>query len=196
MENIMLRAVICKGDRTSHGGTVIEGDETCTTGGRAIAKRNHMTFCPQCKGNFPIAEGLDFFTFTGLGTVLEGMKTACGAQLIASQHEMRLDDRTGGEGSAATSGATSNASATGSTSASAVAPSNVATTDFRGAFCVIDEDSGQPCPDIQYRIELSDGRVLRGVTNAQGETEYLSAGDRATAKLYWGTEQAHGSIAS
>ncbi|HZV64445.1 MAG TPA: PAAR domain-containing protein [Telluria sp.] len=161
----MQRAVICKGDRTSHGGMVIEGDERCTTGGRPIAKRGHLTSCPQCKGNFPIVDGLDFFTFFGGGTVVDKMKTACGAELIASQHAMTIDDR-GAGGSAS----------------SAVKP---AAAEFRGAFRALDEDSGAPCPNMRYRIVLSDGRTLYGTTDADGDTEYLTSKERATATLYW-----------
>ena len=164
----MQRAVICKGDRTSHGGTVIEGDECCTTGGRPIAKLGHMTVCPQYKGNFRIIEGLDFFTFTGVGTVVERMKTACGAELIASQHAMTIDDGTkaGSMSTAATPAATAAAAA-----------------DFGGAFRAPDADTGAPCPNIRYRTVLSDGRSLQGVTDANGDTEYLTARDRATATL-------------
>ncbi|WP_373989611.1 PAAR domain-containing protein [Duganella sp. BuS-21] len=55
----MERAVICKGDPTSHGGKVLEGNELLTTNGRSVAQKGHMTICPQCKGTYPIAEGLD-----------------------------------------------------------------------------------------------------------------------------------------
>lgn len=94
----MMRAVICKGDPTSHGGKVLEGNELVTTNGRAVAQKGHMTFCPQCKGNFPIAEGLDFHTYAGIGTAVDGMKTACGAKLIATQNQMVIDDGGGGGG--------------------------------------------------------------------------------------------------
>jgi hypothetical protein len=38
-----------------------------------------------CKGNFPIADGAPVTTFYGKGVALAGMKTACGAVLIATQ---------------------------------------------------------------------------------------------------------------
>lgn len=166
----MERAVICKGDSTSHGGIVLEGDEICTTGGRPITKKGHMTFCPQCKGTFPIVEGLSFFTFLGVGTVVDGMKTACGATVTASQHAMVIDDGSGGGGNAA---------------ADATSQEPSTETAFGGIFRAIDETTGKPVHGIHYRIELSDGRVLHGVTNEQGETERLTAKDRADAKLYW-----------
>ena len=88
----MMRAVICKGDPTSHGGKVLEGNANVTTNGRQVAQRGHMTFCPKCKGNFPLAEGLDFHTYAGIGTAVDGMRTACGAKLMATQHTMQIDD--------------------------------------------------------------------------------------------------------
>ncbi|UMR30910.1 PAAR domain-containing protein [Massilia sp. MB5] len=96
----MARAVICKGDPTSHGGKVLEGNEDATIDGRPIAQQGHQTWCPQCKGKFPINDGLDFHTFAGIGTAVEGMKTACGAILIATQHQMTIEDQSGA-GSAA-----------------------------------------------------------------------------------------------
>lgn len=165
----MERAVICKGDRTSHGGVVLEGDGICTTGGRPITKMGHMTFCPLCKGKFPIVEGLNFFTFLGVGTVVDGMKTACGAKMIASQHAMVIDDGAGGGAGAV------------------AAPPRVASNsaDFGAMFRAVDKTTGKPVHGMHYRIELSDGRTLQGATNEQGETERLIAKDRIDAKLFW-----------
>lgn len=88
------RAVICKGDPTSHGGRVLEGCNTARVNGRAVALKGHMTFCPLCKSTFPISEGLEFHTFVGKGTALDGMKTACGATLVATTTRgfMEVDD--------------------------------------------------------------------------------------------------------
>lgn len=36
----MMRAVICKGDPTSHGGKVLEGNANVTTNGRQVAQRD------------------------------------------------------------------------------------------------------------------------------------------------------------
>lgn len=95
-----MRAVICKGDRTSHGGRVLEGNPNVTTGGRQVAQLGHATICPQCKGKFPIIEGVATHTYGGKPTAVEGMRTACGATLIASQRGMVIDAGGGGEGRA------------------------------------------------------------------------------------------------
>lgn len=134
---MVMRAVICKGDPTSHGGEVLEGNEFATTNGRQIAQKGHMTYCPQCKGNFPIADGLDFHTFAGVGTAVEGMKAACGAILIATttKDSMEIDDQCAADvGAAAASAATK-------------MPPNF------GSFRALDERTGKPVPGMPYRID-------------------------------------------
>jgi uncharacterized Zn-binding protein involved in type VI secretion len=81
----MAGEIIRLGDPTSHGGKVIEGSLADICHGKPIAFIGHRTFCPQCKGMFPIIEGAPTTTFYGKGVALAGMKTACGAVLIATQ---------------------------------------------------------------------------------------------------------------
>jgi uncharacterized Zn-binding protein involved in type VI secretion len=96
----MMRALILKGDPTSHGGEVLEGNEFIRVNGRPVAQRGHMTSCPQCGGEFPIVEGLRSHGIGGIGAALEGMKTGCGAELIATTTAgcMLLDDGAGKDG--------------------------------------------------------------------------------------------------
>ena len=68
--------------------------------GKPIAYIGHMTYCPKCKGSFAIVEGVTTTTFYGNGVALEGMKTACGAILIATQFTDTVDWSTGGAGRA------------------------------------------------------------------------------------------------
>lgn len=185
----MLRAVICKGDPTSHGGKVLEGNELVTTNGRAVAQKGHMTFCPQCKGNFPIAEGLDFHTYAGIGTAVDGMKTACGAKLIATQNQMVIDD--GGGGGAVGDGAGAGGDALGSAVAAPSQPGDVAAPpapepDAYGAsFRAVDKRTGEPIEGVPYRMVTSDGRTVRGVTDSEGRTKTVTGQDPATVDLFW-----------
>ncbi len=80
------KPVICMGDTTTHGGTVMEGFQTYSVNGKLIAGLGHQVNCPQCKGSFPIVEGVGSFLAGGVPVALAGMKTACGAELIASQN--------------------------------------------------------------------------------------------------------------
>jgi uncharacterized Zn-binding protein involved in type VI secretion len=81
----MAGEIIRMGDPTSHGGKVIEGSMADICHGKPIAYMGHKTYCPQCKGYFPIIDGAPTTTFYGKGVALAGMKTACGAVLIATQ---------------------------------------------------------------------------------------------------------------
>jgi uncharacterized Zn-binding protein involved in type VI secretion len=170
---MVMRAVICKGDPTSHGGEVLEGKESALANGRPIALKGHMTYCPQCKGNYPITEGLPFHSFSGVGTVVEGMKTACGATLIATTTKgfMMIDDRNEADGQAV------------------AAPPQALAPSYSAAFSAVDKETGQPKAGVRYRIELQDGTIIRGATDADGNTQRLSSGDAQTARLVWETDQ-------
>ena len=186
----MMRAVICKGDPTSHGGKVLEGNELVTTNGRAVAQKGHMTFCPQCKGSFPIAEGLDFHTYAGIGTAVDGMKTACGAKLIATQKQMVIDD--GGSGSGGDNGGADGQTAVappdGSKAAATVSAPEPAPAVYSATFRAVDERTGHPVSDRPYRMVTSDGRTVRGVTDGDGRTRTIKGHDPATVQLFWEVE--------
>lgn len=81
----MAGEIIRQGDRTSHGGVVLEGSLFDICHGKPIAFVGHQVFCPKCKGMFPIIEGVPTTTFYGKGVAIAGMKTACGASLIPTQ---------------------------------------------------------------------------------------------------------------
>lgn len=93
------RAIIRKGDSTSHGGTVIEGHAMGILFGREIALVGHLVVCKQCKGAFPILPDAGRrHTFMDKETAVEGMRTACGAVLIASQTVACIDEAAGTTG--------------------------------------------------------------------------------------------------
>ncbi|MFC0228484.1 PAAR domain-containing protein [Serratia aquatilis] len=79
------RAVILQGDSTSHGGKVLQGSPVMMVMGTSVALVGHLVACPQCRGVFPIVTGAETVLVGGQPLALNGMKTACGAELIASQ---------------------------------------------------------------------------------------------------------------
>lgn len=85
-----LRPVIRKGDKTSHGGVVVSGDETVNIFGQPLARLGDRVTCPACGGTHTIAEGLPS-TSSDRRAAVEGMKTSCGAVLIASQRFYQLE---------------------------------------------------------------------------------------------------------
>lgn len=81
----MSSAIIRKGDSTSHGGTVLEGLVSFKVLGLPAALVGHMVYCPRCKGSYAIVQGVQHFRCGGNPVAVAGMKTACGAELQASQ---------------------------------------------------------------------------------------------------------------
>lgn len=180
---MVMRAVVCKDDPTSHGGVVVEGNVLATVHGRQIAQKGHMTRCPKCKGDFPIVEGLPFRSIAGVGMAVEGMKTACGATLIATttQGFMMVEDQSeAGESAAAETAA----------AAAAAAPTAQAVVQHAASFRAVDEHTGEPMTDMPYRIELPDGSSLRGRTGADGYTERVNGHDPALVRLHWESDTA------
>ncbi|MCY1288277.1 PAAR motif protein [compost metagenome] len=76
--------IVRLGDSTSHGGTVLEAFSQTDLNGRPMAGVGHKVACPLCQGVFPIIEGSTLLNVDGIAVALHGMKTACGASLIAS----------------------------------------------------------------------------------------------------------------
>ncbi|CDL82561.1 PAAR domain-containing protein [Xenorhabdus szentirmaii] len=81
------KAVILLNDTTDHGGKVITAIGGYTYQGVPVAGVGDMVACPTCLGTYPIVEGTELLKSQGKLIALEGMKTACGAKLIASQKD-------------------------------------------------------------------------------------------------------------
>ena len=84
------RSVIRKGDKTSHGGVVVTGDETVVIFGQPMARVGDRVTCPKCGDNHTIVEGVQNVG-SDLLTAMEGMRKSCGATLIASQSFYQLE---------------------------------------------------------------------------------------------------------
>lgn len=78
------RAVIRLNDKTDHGGTVISASSGTCVMGRDAALAGDMTFCPQCKGTFPIQPAGAGAKHNGRAYAYADDSTACGAKLIGS----------------------------------------------------------------------------------------------------------------
>lgn len=79
-----MKDIVRIGDTTNHGGRVIDSIPHTNLNGRAMAGKGNMVLCPLCEGEFPIIEGSDTYRVNGTPVALDGMKTACGATLMAS----------------------------------------------------------------------------------------------------------------
>ena len=72
------------GDKTSHGGTVLEASQHSDSGGIGIARVGDKASCPQ-HGTVTIASGDTTMIVDGKAAARHGDKTSCGATLIAGQ---------------------------------------------------------------------------------------------------------------
>lgn len=84
MKDAQGRGVIRLGDTTSHGGQVISASDTLKALGKAVALDGDMTFCPQCKGKFPITVSESDRQHHGKRVAHQGDSAACGATLNSS----------------------------------------------------------------------------------------------------------------
>ena len=82
----MAGPLIRLGDKTSHGGSVIEASTLSDVGGVGIARVGDKTSCPiPGHGTNPIVSGDMTMIVDGKPVARHGDKTACGAVLIAGQ---------------------------------------------------------------------------------------------------------------
>ncbi|NRR30307.1 PAAR domain-containing protein [Oxalobacteraceae bacterium] len=78
--------VIVLGDKTSHGGTVVEASPHSDSGGKGIARLGDKVTCPlPGHGAGTIVSGDTTMIVDGKAVARHGDKTSCGATLIASQ---------------------------------------------------------------------------------------------------------------
>lgn len=166
----MAGEIIRKGDPTSHGGAVLEGSLSDICMGQPIAYLGHKVQCPQCKGAFPIIEGVLTTTFYGRGVALAGMKTACGAVLIATQFTDTVEWSTGA-GGAPHAGSAAAAMAVAVAGAAAGAASGPAPPEvFDEQYALVDEDKRALC-DMPYTARLPSGELFHGITDLEGRTK-------------------------
>lgn len=82
----MSKRLIVLGDKTSHGGAVIEASGNSFVGGIPYARLGDKVSCPiQGHGVNVIVSGDPTLVIDGKPAARDGDQTACGAVLIASQ---------------------------------------------------------------------------------------------------------------
>lgn len=170
--------IIRMGDPTSHGGKVIEGSILDICHGKPIAFIGHKTFCPLCKGSFPIIEGAMTTTFYGKGVALAGMKTACGATLIATQFTDIVEYGSGSGGSRKPA-----ASKQSAVTATTRQEGENADQTYDMHFHVTDA-TGLSMVDWPYCIETANGKRIEGRTDNQGKTARISSTLAERASLH------------
>lgn len=177
--------IIRAGDPTSHGGYVLEGSQFDICMGKPIAFVGYLTFCPLCKGTFPIIEGSMTTTFYGKGVALAGMTTACGAYLVPTQSTDTVEwsrslstiPTTNDESSSRTVSQHSGEAGYSS------GLSHDIESKFDLFFHVRNEKTGANLPNVPYKITLADGRELKGITDQAGHTDKVYSDHAQSATI-------------
>lgn len=172
-----IRRVIVIGDKTTHGGTVLQGSHSMFADGKNVAVEGSLVACPQCKGNFPIIEGSPLMRSNGKCVALEGMKTACGAELIASQNKMKIDDGFSSDyyiPTSFTSVSTSTSDFSGKNSLKDSSIEDDNQIQYTHYFILKDEQ-GKPLSNITY-IAKSKTSEHKGKLDTNGKTKIISTG--------------------
>ena len=167
------------GDKTDHGGTVVEADPTTDTHGKRIARVGDKVTCPK-RGHGPttIVTGDPTMLIDGKPAARHGDKCACGATLIASQ----AVSTTGGEGGSRASRS--------STAADALAALHdlANALPFDEQVRAVDAETGEPLADLAYFIEAPDGKTYAGRTNADGLCPRVSTFSAAELSVWFGED--------
>lgn len=174
----VLSSVVRMGDSTSHGGLVVEGfpQATWDVDGIPAAGVGHAVTCPIHPGVHYIAEGTSIVTVEGVPVALDGMKTSCGATLIASQQIASAE----GLSTVTLSNAGESAWSTAAFAAADSGYSELHSHDQR--FQLIDEVTGGPVANRAYRITIN-GQTYDGTTDDSGRSQRISADGPSTVTI-------------
>lgn len=163
------RPIICVGDKTDHGGVVIEGSLFDTIDGKGIARIGDKVTCPKhgCPSTTVIATGDMTSLFDGKAVARHGDKTACGATLLASQ--ILVTDECG-SASGDSSGRGNTPAESKTLSAASRRPPGSPDEQIRA----VDAQTNKPIADLAYFIEAPDGSTYSGYTDAEGLCERIA----------------------
>lgn len=172
----MGRPFIVLGDRTSHGGTVVEASQVTFTHNKPLARVGDQVTCPiPGHGTTVIVEGDPTMIIDGKPVARHGDKCACGAVLISSQVVS-----TTGDGGASNPQAASAAQAAKSSVYQPLTVREDLSEDakFDHRFVLTCTLTGVPLARQPYRLKFG-SKVLEGVTDNNGHTGAISTGAEA-----------------
>lgn len=173
-------AMIVLGDRTDHGGEVIESSGVTDTHGKGIARVGDKVYCPKKgHGTTVIVTGDNTMIIDGKAVAYHGCKTSCGATLISGQAVTTVEFG-GGAGAAGKSSASAAAGA-GAAASSALSLSDVYDDQFE-----LRDDAGVQLADTPYTVKLPSGELVHGATDEQGRTARYQTDDAQTLEIFLG----------
>ena len=164
------------GDKAACGGTVIEGDQTCISHGRAYAFQGARV---ACRKNCVIADGFPRSTLTnGRAQVIHGMKSSAGCPLVSTLNDI---DGVGNE------------------SGETIAEKHYLNAD--GDWAPIQEPEPHDAPydeqpklvappieGLPWYVQTMDGRTFSGRTGHDGRLPRIDTYGEDEYVVYWGDD--------
>jgi uncharacterized Zn-binding protein involved in type VI secretion len=173
------------GDRTDHGGVVIQGSSMSDTHGKSVSRVGDQVTCPLRGhgGVTIIVSGDPTFIVDGQAVARHGDKTSCRAMLIASQVVAYVDNSSGVN--RVTSPAKAGLSSAMSDSVVGDVGASESDAAFDQHFALADDVTGKPLANRLYRTSWSGGSV-EGRTDGAGMTETVAAAgvEAATIEVF------------
>ena len=165
----MARAWIRLGDKTSHGGTVIQASAYTYSGGIQVARVGDMVQCPKKgHGTCPIVSGDITLIIDGKPVARHGDKTSCGASLIASQQNSTADQRT----SVASAGGEQELSFEDFFTPYDEPVNSI--DEYDQHFIVVNQDD-EALSNIPYNQSIAGEMIVTGKTDVQGKTSVTTS---------------------
>lgn len=163
-----MKYYICIGDKTSKGGSVLEGSNLAIGMSRGFATVGMKVQC--CNSAQTIIEGWNGFLIEGKPVAYHGCAISCGCKLIASQNLVGWDD-----------GSSSNTQEQKQDNAE---ERKIYETPqkHRNHLQLIDSNN-QPIINRKYRLTATDGTKVEGRTDEQGQTELIWTHEKEYVKV-------------
>lgn len=166
----MIPAIVL-GDKTTGGGTVIEGCQGSTVNGKPIARAGDKATCPT-KGHggiVTILEGDPTHIIEGKPAAGHGATLSCGCKAQASQSIYFVEQNSGGR----------------SEKTPATKPTTEDLKSEFNDFYILRHANGQPMMSAKYAVEFPDGTIQYGTTDADGHTNLHVTGDEAKSLVFY-----------
>ena len=161
--------------------------------GKPAARVSDPTACPlPGHGTNPIAAGSGDVFFDGLAAARQGDASACGGALVGDLATTVLINgkpaatvgSVGSHGNKVTAGSGTVIIGNSHSPAPFVPPLPVEIKwPFNEHYVINCQDTGKPLPGVAYSFKTASGKIISGVTGADGKTQKISSSEAETYEL-------------
>ncbi len=161
--------------------------------GKPAARVSDPTACPlPGHGTNPIAAGSGDVFFDGLAAARQGDASACGGAMsgglattvLINGKPAATVDSVGTHGNKVTAGSGTVIIGNSHSPVPFVAPLPVEIQwPFNEHYVINCQDTGKPLPGVAYSFKTASGKIISGVTGADGKTQKISSSEAETYEL-------------